>query len=82
MIKSGSGTVFNVDNVGNIITNGSITVETSGSFSSFMLIKNNGTEYVKVNNEGVLVLHQYDTAPTAVSGGMYFDNVGNFYVGL
>jgi hypothetical protein len=82
LIKSGSNTIFNIDNVGNIITNGSITIETSGSFSSFMLIKNNGTEYVKVNNEGVLVLHQYDTPPTAISGGMYFDNIGNFYVGL
>jgi len=78
LIKSGSSTLFNIYNQGNVITN----VETSGSFSSFMLIKNNGTEYVKVNNEGVLVLHQYDTAPTAVSGGMYFDTVGNFYIGL
>lgn len=82
LIKSGSSTVFNVDNVGNIITNGSITVETTGSLSSFMLIKNDGTEYVKVNNQGVLVLNQYSTAPTAVSGGMYFDTVGNFYIGL
>ena len=82
LIKSGSDTVFNVDSVGNIITNGSITIETSGSFSSFMLIKNNGTEYVKVNNQGVLVLNQYSTPPTAVSGGMYFDTVGNFYIGL
>lgn len=82
LIKSGSNTVFNVDVTGNIITNGSITIETTGSLSSFMLIKNNGTEYVRVNNEGVVVLRQYDTPPTAVSGGMYFDNVGNFYVGL
>ena len=82
LIKSGSNTVFNIDNVGNIITNGSISIETSGSFSNFMLIKNNGTEYVKVNNEGVLVLHQYSTPPTAVSGGMYFDSIGNFFVGL
>lgn len=82
LIKSAGNTVFNVDSVGNVITNGSISIETSGSHSSFMLIKNNGTEYVKVNNEGVLILHQYDTPPTAVSGGMYFDNIGNFYVGL
>ena len=82
LIKSGSNTVFNIDNVGNIITNGSITIESTGSLSSFMLIKNNGTEYVRVNNEGVLVLHQYSTPPTAVSGGMYFDDIGNFYVGL
>ena len=82
LIRSGSDTLFNIDNQGNVITNGSITVETSGSHSSFLLIKNDGTEYVKVNNEGVLVLHQYATAPTAVSGGMYFDTVGNFYIGL
>lgn len=82
LIKTGSSTVFNIDSTGNIITNGSISIETSGSYSSFMLIKNNGTEYVKVNNEGVLVLHQYDTPPTAISGGMYFDTVGNFYIGL
>lgn len=82
LIKSGSSTLFNIDNQGNIITNGSISIETSGSFSNFLLIKNNGTEYVKVNNQGVLVLHQYDTPPTPVSGGMYFDNIGNFYVGL
>jgi hypothetical protein len=82
LIKSGSNTVFNVDVAGNVITNGSITIETTGSLSSFMLIKNNGTEYVRVNNEGVLILHQYSTPPTAVSGGMYFDDIGNFYVGL
>ena len=82
LIKAGNNTVFNVDSTGSIITNGSISIETSGSFSNFMLIKNDGTEYVKVNNEGVLVLHQYDTPPTAISGGMYFDTIGNFYVGL
>ena len=82
LIKSAGDTILNVDSVGNIITNGSISIETSGSFSNFMLIRNNGKDLVKVNNEGVLVLHQYDTPPTAVSGGMYFDMVGNFYVGL
>ena len=82
LIRTGSNTIFNVDSTGNIITNGSITIENTGSLSSFLLIKNDGTEYVKINNEGVLTLHQYDTPPAAVSGGMYFDNVGNFYVGL
>lgn len=82
LIKSNNNTVFNVDSVGNVVTNGSITVETTGSLSNFLLIKNDGNTYVKVNNEGVLVLRQYDTPPTAISGGMYFDNIGNFYVGL
>lgn len=82
LIKSGSNTLYNVDSVGNVYTNGSITVETTGSLSSFMLIKNNGTEYVKVNNQGVLVLSQYASPPTAVSGGIYFDTVGNLYIGV
>ena len=82
LIKSNNNRVFNVDSAGNVVTNGSITVETTGSLSNFLLIKNDGNTYVKVNNEGVLVLRQYDTPPTAISGGMYFDDIGNFYVGL
>ena len=82
LIKSGSNTVFNVDKTGNIITNGSIVLETTGSYLELISIKNNGVEYAKVTGEGVLVLHQYSTPPTAVSGGMYFDNIGNFYIGL
>ena len=82
LIKSANNTVFNVDSTGNVITNGSITVETTGSLDNFLLVKNDGNTYVKVNGEGVLVLNQFDTPPTAVSGGMYFDTVGNFYIGL
>lgn len=82
LIKSGSTTLFNIDNQGNVITNGAITIQANTTGSNLFMIKNAGTEYVTVNNQGVLVLHQYDTPPTAVSGGMYFDNIGNFYVGL
>jgi hypothetical protein len=82
LIRSNGNRVFNVDSTGNVVTNGSITVETTGSVSNFLLIKNDGNTYVKVNNEGVLVLSQFDTPPTAVSGGMYFDTVGNFFIGL
>jgi hypothetical protein len=82
LIKSGSNTLFNLDSVGNITSSGSLTLETTGSYTNFMLIKNNGIEYTKVNGEGVLVLHQYSSPPTVVGGGMYFDNIGNFYVGL
>lgn len=82
LIRSNGNRVFNVDSTGNVVTNGSITIETTGSVSNFLLIKNDGNTYVKVNNEGVLVLSQFDTPPTAVSGGMYFDTVGNFFIGL
>lgn len=36
----------------------------------------------KINSDGVLVLVTHSVAPTAVDGGMYFDDSGNFYVGL
>jgi hypothetical protein len=62
---------------------GSFTIEGSGSVDPyFFLIKNEDTEYFKVNTEGVTVLATMSAAPTAVQAGMYFDNTGNFYVGL
>ena len=82
LIKAGNNTVFNVDQTGNVITNGAITIQATSASSDLFTIKNNNNEYVKVTNEGVLVLSTYSTAPTAVSGGMYFDTIGNFYVGL
>ena len=36
----------------------------------------------KINSDGVLILVTHSVAPTAVDGGMYFDDSGNFYVGL
>jgi hypothetical protein len=65
-----------------LTTSGSLFLITTGSFSNLLLIKNNNVDYVKVNGEGVLQLNEYTTPPTAVTGGLYFDNVGNFYVGM
>lgn len=62
---------------------GSFTVEGSGSTDPyFFLVRNNDVDYFKVNTEGVVVFATMSSAPTEVVGGMYFDNVGNFYVGL
>jgi hypothetical protein len=82
LIQSGSNTVFNIDSTGSLTTSGSIFLITTGSFSNLLLIKNNDIDYVKVNGEGVLQLNQYATPPTAVTGGLYFDNGGNFYIGI
>jgi hypothetical protein len=81
LIKSGSRTVFNIDESGSVITSGSLTLETSGSYTNLLNVKNNGTESLKVNGEGVLVLRRFDTPPTAVSGGIYFDTSGSFFYG-
>lgn len=82
LIQSGSKTVFNIDSTGSLTTSGSIFLITTGSFTNLLVIKNNDVDYVKVNGEGVLQLNEYATPPTAVSGGLYFDNIGNFYVGI
>ena len=82
LVQSGSDIVFNIDSTGSLTTSGSIISNTTGSFSNLLLIKNNNVEYIKVNGEGVLQLNNYSTPPTAVSGGLYFDNIGNFYIGI
>lgn len=82
LIRSGSTNLFNINSSGDITSSGSLVLETSGSYNTLLSIKNNGTEYIKVNGEGVLVLTPQSTPPTAVSGGLYFDTTGNFYIGL
>jgi len=81
LIQTGSKTVFSIDSTGSLTTSGSIFLITTGSFTNLLVVKNNNTDYVKINGEGVLQLNQYATPPTAVSGGLYFDNIGNFYIG-
>lgn len=82
LIKSGSSAVVGVDNSGSITTSGSLTINTTGSYSSLVSVNNDGTEYLRVNGEGVLVLNQFATPPTAISGGVYLDTVGDFYFGI
>jgi hypothetical protein len=64
------------------ITTGSIVAQVDVDPSSLFLIKSGSTRLLNVNNEGVLMLNQYSSVPTAVTGGLYFDTTGNFYVGL
>ena len=42
---------------------------------------NGQAEKIKVNNEGVLTLGNLNTAPTAITGGLYYSN-GSFYMGI
>lgn len=64
------------------ITTGSIIAQVNVDPSSLFLIKSGSTRLLNVNNEGVLMLNQLSSAPTAVTGGLYFDTSGNFFVGL
>jgi hypothetical protein len=82
LIKSASVSLFQVNNSGSVAMSGSLTINTTGSYNSLVTVKNNNTEYLKVNGEGLVVLNTFTTAPTAVSGGLYFDSTGNFYIGV
>lgn len=39
-------------------------------------------EVLKVNNEGVLQFGEFDTAPTAVTGGMFLSSSGEYYLSI
>ncbi len=64
------------------ITTGSVIAQVNVDPSSLFLIKSDSTRLLNINNEGVLMLNQLSSAPTAVTGGLYFDTSGNFFVGL
>lgn len=83
IINSGSANLFRVDNTGSLETSGSLTLETTGSFPYFFLIKNQAETIFKVNSEGVTQTKVFETGstPTAQYGGTYFTSQ-SFFVGL
>jgi hypothetical protein len=64
------------------ITTGSVVAQVNVDPSSIFLINSGSTRLLNVNTEGVLMLSQLSSVPTAVTGGLYFDTTGNFFVGL
>lgn len=82
LIKNQNKILFNVNETGSIVASGSLTLETSGSHSNLLNVKNNGTEYLKVNSEGVLILNQFTSSPNPVAGGIYLDSNGSFFYGF
>ena len=54
-----------------------------GSLDHLFLVRTTDSEESKfvINLEGVTVLGEFDTTPTAVRGGMFFSSSGEFYLG-
>ena len=73
-----------VENAGSSfsITTGSIVAQVNIDSASLFLVKSGSLTLLNVTNEGVLALTPSSITPTAVSGGLYFDTTGNFFVGL
>ena len=60
---------------------GSLNLELDGS-SERLDVNVAGTRRFEVNEEGVVVLGEFSTAPTAVSGGIYYSSTNDFFVGM
>ena len=73
------GTALNVNGE---ITSSKLLVDTSNSTDDFFLLKSGSLDSLKVNNQGVLVLGGFTYTPTAVRGGLYYDQDDDeFYAG-
>ena len=72
----------NLDLNDNIITgSGKIKITTSDT-NDFFLLKSGSLNSLKINGEGVLQLGAFSFQPTAVKGGLYYDdNDDEFYAG-
>ena len=58
----------------------SAKLEVSSSIDEDLILIKNASGSIKVNNEGVLVLSNYNGTPTPVSGGIYYSN-SQFFIG-
>ena len=71
-----------INGSGNINYSGSIEINTSNDTNDFFLLKSGSLNSLKVNNQGVLQLGAFSFTPTAVKGGMYYDDDDDeFYAG-
>ena len=69
-------------NVNGELTSSKILANAPNSTDDFFLLKSGSLDSLKVNNQGVLVLGGFTFEPTAVRGGLYYDqNDDEFYAG-
>ena len=70
-------------NVNGELTSSKILANAPNSTDDFFLLKSGSLDSLKVNNQGVLVLGGFTFEPTAVRGGLYYDqNDDEFYAGI
>tara|TARA_Y100000996_G_scaffold104312_1_gene76372 strand:+ start:487 stop:1011 length:525 start_codon:yes stop_codon:yes gene_type:complete len=73
------GTALNVNGE---ITSSKVLVNAPNATDDFFLLKSGSLNSLKVNNQGVLVLGGFTFEPTAIKGGVYYnDNDDEFYAG-
>ena len=74
-----TGSFFNT--VNDIKITGSFFVDLNGIDDTFQ-VNVNGSERVKVNEEGVFILSDFESTPTVEEGGIFFSSSGDFFVGM
>ena len=71
-----------INGTGNTKFSGSLEVKSVNTTDDFFLLKSGSLNSLKVNGEGVLQLGAFSFTPTAVKGGLYYDdNEDEFYAG-
>jgi len=79
---SASGDIVGLDLSVSEITSSKVLVNAPNPTDDFFLLKSGSLDSLKVNNQGVLVLGGFTFEPTAVRGGLYYDqNDDEFYAG-
>ena len=69
-------------NVNGEITSSKVLVNAPNPTDDFFLLKSGSLDSLKVNNQGVLVLGGFTYTPSAVRGGLYYDQDDDeFYAG-
>ena len=69
-------------NVNGETTSSKLLVDAPNSTDDFFLLKSGSLDSLKVNNQGVLVLGGFTFEPTAIKGGVYYnDTEDEFYAG-
>ena len=69
-------------NVNGEITSSKVLVNAPNPTDDFFLLKSGSLDSLKVNNQGVLVLGGFTFEPTAIKGGLYYnDSDDEFYAG-
>jgi len=69
-------------NVNGELTSSKVLVNAPNPTDDFFLLKSGSLDSLKVNNQGVLQLGAFSFTPTAVKGGLYYDdNDDEFYAG-
>ena len=69
-------------NVNGELTSSKVLVNAPNPTDDFFLLKSGSLDSLKVNNQGVLVLGGFTFEPTAIKGGVYYnDTEDEFYAG-